>query len=91
MLIRTAAFIKTALVSTLTFCYASTTRNQSTLVDGLVRQGILKTPEVISVMKSVDRGDYCHPHEAYYDHPQLIGYHATISAPHMHAFALVRS
>jgi len=88
MLIRTAAIIKTALVSTLTFCYASASRNQSTLVDGLVKQGILKSPDVISVMKSVDRGDYSPASEAYYDHPQPIGYQATISAPHMHAFAM---
>ena len=89
MLIRTATIIKTALFSTITFCYASASRNQSTLVDGLVRQGILKSPEVISVMRDVDRGYYSPSAAAYHDFPQSIGYHATISAPHMHAFALV--
>ncbi|KAJ3256505.1 Protein-L-isoaspartate(D-aspartate) O-methyltransferase [Boothiomyces macroporosus] len=40
-------------------------------------------------MKMVDRKHYClNPEEAYFDSPQFIGYNATISAPHMHAYAL---
>ncbi len=42
-------------------------------------------------MRRVDRADYYHGYGPYQDTPQLIGYHATISAPHMHAFCLVRS
>jgi len=38
-------------------------------------------------MKSVDRGDFCKSN-AYYDAPQGIGFGVTISAPHMHAYAL---
>ncbi|XP_020285316.1 protein-L-isoaspartate(D-aspartate) O-methyltransferase-like isoform X2 [Pseudomyrmex gracilis] len=39
-------------------------------------------------MKCVDRGKFTHPSRAYIDSPQVIGYGATISAPHMHAYAL---
>ena len=38
-------------------------------------------------MKIVDRVDFC-PKNCYDDSPQSIGENATISAPHMHAFAL---
>ena len=38
-------------------------------------------------MMKVDRGHFA-PHSAYYDSPQPIGYEATISAPHMHAYCL---
>lgn len=41
-------------------------------------------------MKAVDRGHYCGPYTtyAYMDAPMSIGSNATISAPHMHAYAL---
>ncbi|XP_043521383.1 protein-L-isoaspartate(D-aspartate) O-methyltransferase-like isoform X3 [Frieseomelitta varia] len=39
-------------------------------------------------MSSVDRGNYTRSGYAYIDSPQDIGYGATISAPHMHAYAL---
>ena len=40
-------------------------------------------------MLSVDRGDFCiDSNSAYFDRPQSIGFGATISAPHMHAWAL---
>ncbi|KAI8384047.1 protein-L-isoaspartate O-methyltransferase [Blakeslea trispora] len=38
-------------------------------------------------MKKVDRRDFC-PRDPYADSPQTIGYAATISAPHMHGYAL---
>jgi protein-L-isoaspartate O-methyltransferase len=60
------------------------------LVDSLVDRGIIKTPKVSQVMRLVDRADYYHGYGAYQDTPQLIGCHATISAPHMHAYCLVR-
>ena len=60
------------------------------LVDSLVDRGIIKTPKVSQVMRLVDRADYYHGYGPYQDTPQLIGYHATISAPHMHAYCLVR-
>jgi len=60
------------------------------LVDSLVDQSIIKTEKVDHVMRMVDRADYYHGYGPYQDTPQLIGYHATISAPHMHAYCLVR-
>jgi protein-L-isoaspartate(D-aspartate) O-methyltransferase len=38
-------------------------------------------------MQGIDRGDFT-SYSPYVDSPQGIGYSATISAPHMHAFAL---
>ena len=38
-------------------------------------------------MLQIDRDDFS-PHNPYEDCPQPIGFNATISAPHMHAFAL---
>ena len=38
-------------------------------------------------MRATDRKFYC-PRNSYVDAPQSIGYDVTISAPHMHAFAL---
>lgn len=38
-------------------------------------------------MTATDRKHYC-PHNSYQDAPQSIGFEVTISAPHMHAFAL---
>lgn len=40
-----------------------------------------------SAMMQVDRADFC-PMAPYEDAPQPIGHNATISAPHMHAYAL---
>jgi protein-L-isoaspartate(D-aspartate) O-methyltransferase len=39
-------------------------------------------------MKETDRRLYCRVNLPYVDRPYSIGYSATISAPHMHAFAL---
>jgi protein-L-isoaspartate(D-aspartate) O-methyltransferase len=39
-------------------------------------------------MKETDRKLYCRVAYPYVDRPQSIGYSATISAPHMHAYAL---
>ncbi len=39
-------------------------------------------------MRTVDRGDFCPGIEAYEDCPQPIGFNATISAPHMHAYCM---
>ena len=43
--------------------------------------------EVAKAMQAVDRKYYA-PSLPYIDSPQSIGYGATISAPHMHAYAL---
>ena len=70
-------------------------QGQLELVAYLKRRGVVKTTEVEDVMRSVDRADFIspftHPTTAYYDSPQPIGFGATISAPHIHAFALVLS
>ncbi|XP_069464221.1 protein-L-isoaspartate(D-aspartate) O-methyltransferase isoform X4 [Ambystoma mexicanum] len=57
------------------------------LVNNLRKNGIIKSEKVFEVMLSTDRSHYakCNP---YMDSPQSIGFQATISAPHMHAYAL---
>ncbi|XP_029452398.1 protein-L-isoaspartate(D-aspartate) O-methyltransferase isoform X1 [Rhinatrema bivittatum] len=57
------------------------------LVQNLRKNGIIKSEKVFQVMLGTDRCHYakCNP---YMDSPQSIGYQATISAPHMHAYAL---
>lgn len=62
-------------------------RSNAELVASLKRHGIITSHRVEAAMTSVDRGDFC-PSGAYVDSPQPIGYNATISAPHMHAYAL---
>jgi len=62
-------------------------KSQKDLVQALVSNGIIKNPNVASIMELVDRKFYA-PHFSYQDSPQGIGYSATISAPHMHAYAL---
>ena len=57
------------------------------LIMGLIHEGIIKNFEVGKVMELVDRKYYA-PKYPYEDCPQSIGYGATISAPHMHAYAL---
>lgn len=57
------------------------------LVATLVKEGILKSKDAIKAMLAVDRKYYA-PKYAYQDSPQSLGYGATISAPHMHAYAL---
>jgi protein-L-isoaspartate(D-aspartate) O-methyltransferase len=46
--------------------------------------------QVRDIMLQVDRADYCQ-HDPYSDFPQELGHNATISAPHMHAYALEHS
>ncbi|XP_037099979.1 protein-L-isoaspartate(D-aspartate) O-methyltransferase isoform X1 [Syngnathus acus] len=57
------------------------------LVNNLRKNGIIKSDKVYEVMLGTDRAHYsrCNP---YMDSPQSIGFQATISAPHMHAYAL---
>lgn len=59
------------------------------LIDKLVSDRVVKSQSVESVMRKIDRGDFTGGNYAYYDSPSGIGYSATISAPHMHAWALV--
>lgn len=63
------------------------------LVDNLARAGIVQSQRVARAMKATDRAQYVTPEsaspaQAYQDAPQRLGYEQTISAPHMHAYAL---
>eukprot|EP00347_Sterkiella_histriomuscorum_P016240 403353952 len=58
------------------------------LVDNLLQNGVIKTDKVARALKKVDRAEFCPSKHCYEDNPQSINYNATISAPHMHAFAL---
>ena len=58
------------------------------LIQSLKRSRVIKSDRVYEAMSAVDRANYTHPSYAYIDSPQSIGYGATISAPHMHAYAL---
>lgn len=62
-------------------------RTQAELVDRLTQANIVQSPLVQSVMQAVDRANYV-PNDPYMDAPQAIGQGQTISAPHMHAYAL---
>ncbi|XP_078798728.1 protein-L-isoaspartate(D-aspartate) O-methyltransferase isoform X3 [Oryzias latipes] len=57
------------------------------LVTNLRKNGIIKSDRVYEAMLATDRAHFsrCNP---YMDSPQSIGFQATISAPHMHAYAL---
>lgn len=83
-------FLKLNVLSVLissTMAWRSHGANNDELVSKLRANGIIKSDKVDRVMKSVDRGDFCQ-RSPYYDSPQGIGYGVTISAPHMHAYAL---
>lgn len=62
-------------------------RSNEALIDNLVNAKIITHKRVIAAMKAVDRKDYCLGF-SYEDSPQSIGYGSTISAPHMHGYAL---
>ncbi|KFM69612.1 Protein-L-isoaspartate(D-aspartate) O-methyltransferase, partial [Stegodyphus mimosarum] len=62
-------------------------KSNAELIQNLKRNGIIKDPKVEQVMLAVDRVNYC-KNNPYWDSPQGIGYAVTISAPHMHAYAL---
>lgn len=61
--------------------------NHQELIGKLKSSGIIKSPQVESSMLAVDRANYCKT-SPYLDSPQSIGFAATISAPHMHAYVL---
>lgn len=54
----------------------------------MAQSKIIKAERVVNAMKKVDRANYVlRKDTAYQDTPQAIGHEATISAPHMHAYA----
>jgi protein-L-isoaspartate(D-aspartate) O-methyltransferase len=61
------------------------------LVDGLVKQGVMRSPKVIKAMRAVPRVKFLpldmRLHSAA-DTPLPIGFGQTISAPHSFSFAL---
>lgn len=60
-----------------------------TLVDSLKSSQVIRSDKVYKAMFQVDRGLFIsNKSTAYADSPQYLGYNATISAPHMHAYAL---
>ncbi|OAD61278.1 Protein-L-isoaspartate(D-aspartate) O-methyltransferase [Eufriesea mexicana] len=63
-------------------------KNNHDLIQHLKSSRIIKSDRVYEAMSSVDRGNYTRSSYPYIDSPQGIGYGATISAPHMHAYAL---
>jgi protein-L-isoaspartate(D-aspartate) O-methyltransferase len=60
------------------------------LVSTLKARGVIQSERVAAAMLQVDRGEFC-TESPYEDRPSLIGSNATISAPHMHAYALEAS
>lgn len=69
--------------------WRSSGRTNSELIANLASHGVLKSEIVKPAMARVDRASYVRDRSsAYEDAPQRIGYGATISAPHMHAYAV---
>ncbi|KAK0178532.1 hypothetical protein PV327_007413 [Microctonus hyperodae] len=66
--------------------YHAQTNNE--LIQYLKRSKIIKSDRVFNVMNLVDRAKYTTSRTPYDDIPHGIGYGVTISAPHMHAYAL---
>ncbi|KDE02414.1 protein-L-isoaspartate(D-aspartate) O-methyltransferase [Microbotryum lychnidis-dioicae p1A1 Lamole] len=62
-------------------------KSNSGLVDNLLSSGLISSPRVYQAFLQTDRGHFT-PAQPYMDSPQVIGYGATISAPHMHAHAV---
>ncbi|KFK34124.1 hypothetical protein AALP_AA5G104400 [Arabis alpina] len=59
------------------------------MVENLQSYGIITCDEVAKAMEAIDRGIFVPDRSsAYVDSPMLIGYNATISAPHMHSLCL---
>ncbi|ORX59603.1 pcmt1 protein [Hesseltinella vesiculosa] len=67
--------------------WTCTGKSNFELVNNLAKSGIIKSQRVKEAMLAIDRGDYT-MHFPYEDGPQTIGYGVTISAPHMHGYAL---
>jgi protein-L-isoaspartate(D-aspartate) O-methyltransferase len=60
------------------------------LIDGLMREGILRSPKVTKAMRSVPRGEFLPENMQSYsavDTPLPIGFGQTASAPHSFSFA----
>ncbi|XP_059617241.1 protein-L-isoaspartate(D-aspartate) O-methyltransferase [Phlebotomus argentipes] len=67
--------------------WRSVGKDNADLVRKLREFNIISKDAVENAMKDTDRKFYC-PNNSYMDAPQTIGCGVTISAPHMHAYAL---
>jgi len=67
--------------------WRSSGRSHAELIGNLYAHGVIKTEAVRNALLAVDRKFFT-AHNPYEDAPQRIGSGATISAPHMHAYAL---
>ncbi len=65
----------------------TTSTTHQELLKTLQKKKAIRTDRVLNVMAKVDRTNFC-SYNPYDDSPQSIGHGATISAPHMHAYAL---
>ena len=68
--------------------FRSMNSTQKQLVDQLKKEGTIQSQLVYDTLLAIDRKFYVPSSPYYNDSPSSIGYGATISAPHMHAFAL---
>ncbi|CAF9907336.1 MAG: hypothetical protein ALECFALPRED_003303 [Alectoria fallacina] len=66
--------------------WISSGSTNAALIKNLRSNGLIKSELVNNAMLAVDRAHYA-PATPYHDSPQIIGFGATISAPHMHATA----
>jgi protein-L-isoaspartate(D-aspartate) O-methyltransferase len=71
----------------LRMAWRTVAESNAALIAGLKREGIIASPLVEKAMLAVDRGVFI-PQSPYVDSPQNIAAGQTISAPHMHAYAL---
>ena len=67
---------------------SSTPKSMPELVARLWARSRLTTSRTADILSVVDRADFVHSGHCYEDRPLPIGFNATISAPHMHAYAL---
>lgn len=70
-----------------TMAWRSHGTSNENLINNLKRNNIISDQRVINAMLAVSRGDFT-DYSPYQDAPQSIGYGVTISAPHMHGYAL---
>lgn len=63
--------------------------SNKSLIENLFKNKVITKDKVKQAMLNTDRAHYTvSEHSSHQDSPQYLGYGATISAPHMHAYAL---
>ncbi|CAH8593058.1 unnamed protein product [Schistosoma bovis] len=75
------------LITNSSMAWKSSGSTHTELINNLFRNRVISSEIVKNTMLSVDRGYFARSN-SYEDRPSSIGYAATISAPHMHAYAL---